>query len=189
MARAGEQVYGTCTIRFHGTSTLHGFSGTAAPQTFILHRTSNGERAAGGEGAAPGWSTTIKLPVASLDTGIGARNRNMRKMFEADKYPYIVATFAGVGPARDDLPASPELALSGHKLPFLLKIRATARKTPATIRSWQVDDHKASFDADFSVSLKEFGLTAPTALGFIHVHDKVDVHAHVVLNEAPPGSP
>ncbi len=174
---AGERVEGTCAITFHGTSTLHGFSGTAPPQAFTL-ATSTDAKA----GSAR-WSTEIRLPVRSLDTGIGARNRNMMKMFEADKHPYVVATFARIDPAAADQGR----ARSTPKLPFTLKIRDAARKTLATITDWKADGHEVSFDADFSVSLKAFGLTAPSALGFIHVHDKVDVHAHVVINEAPPG--
>jgi hypothetical protein len=55
------------------------------------------------------------------------------------------------------------------------------RPVQAKLSNWkQEDDRHARFDAAFDVSLKEFGLEAPSIL-FVSVEDTVHVTVHVAL--------
>jgi polyisoprenoid-binding protein YceI len=161
---AAEVVHGRASVSFVGRSTLHDFEGQASPIEFSLEPSADGR-----------WAATVELAVASLDTGNDSRDAKMRDMFEAERFPNIVAEF-DVDPERvrpvDDTPGS---------LPFVLRIRDVERPIEGAVTSWQETETSASFDVSFPVSLDAYGLEAPSALFFIRVGDTVDVHVHVEL--------
>jgi hypothetical protein len=82
--RANAQaVAGRCAVRFFGTSTLHDFEGNAPSAVLEI-----GPPDANGE-----YRVHAELAVAQLGTGISARARKMRAMFEAKRLPRINAWF------------------------------------------------------------------------------------------------
>lgn len=159
-ARA-DRVQAALAITFLGSSTLHGFEGHAAPVTVVAETQPDAT-----------WSADVDVPVATLDTGIEARDEKLRAMFDATKHPQIHARLRGV---------EAQKVQADGVLPMALRIREVEKPVQAKISNWQQDDERhARFDADFDVSLAEFGLETPKVL-FMTVEDRVHVTVHVTL--------
>ncbi len=119
-----------------------------------------------------------------MKTGISARDNRMRLMFDAEHHPRIVAQFEHVAP--DALRAAAHTAASADSLAFTLRIGERERRLVPLVSRWQEEPGKhASFRAAFDVSLADFGLEAPTVMGFIRVEDRVRVEVDVKLDAAP----
>jgi len=169
------RVKGSCEIEFSGTSTFHGFSGEVRSRPFELdpHLDASSGR--------PRWSGSIEVAVAEMETGIDRRDRKMREMFEAERFPRIVADFADV--QASTLAAARE---SGEfDLPFELTIREAKHPVTAKGSHWIEQGSGASFDVAFDLSLGAYGLEVPPVLGVLRVGDVVTVHAHVTLDSLP----
>lgn len=163
-------VAGRCTVRFLGTSTLHDWEGSARCALLSI--------------ASPDvsgqYGARAEVAIAQMDTGISARDKKMRQMFEAKKYPRIVATFAGVDPAalRSKQP---------NALPFRVKFHGVERAvTPVLTNFSEVPGRSARFRASFELALSDFGLKAPVAMGFIRVGEIVKVVVDVELTAKAP---
>jgi polyisoprenoid-binding protein YceI len=175
-AAAGE-IHGTCDVRFLGGSTLHDFAGTGRclPFTAPLRADAAGSRVLG--------AVEVELPVAEMRTGIGARDRRMREMFDADRHPTIRASArdVDVDDLRARMLASPD---GGAALEITLAIRGVERKIATRTTHLKEDGNRVFFDVAFPVSLREFGLSAPTVLGIIRVADRVEVEGRFTLEVA-----
>jgi polyisoprenoid-binding protein YceI len=158
-ANAGE-VHGTATTRFSGSSTLHDFSGTAGPATFVLEPSPTAS-----------WAALVAVPIAGLSTDNSLREKEMRKMFHADEHPTIHATFVDV---------VPDAVRKSGRLPFRLSIADVERELTAEVSDWRQTDTRVELDAAFTISLSDFQLEAPGSL-FLRVDDSVKVDVHVVL--------
>lgn len=163
VAGAAADVTGELGISFTATSTLHDFEGEVPPVPLTLHQDEKG-----------GWSAEVGVPVSGIDTGIERRNANMREMLDATDHPEIRGRFQAI---------DPEEVRGSGVLPFVLVIRDQERPVEAHVSNWQQDESRASFDADFDVSLEAFQLEAPGVL-FIRVGDVVHVTVHVTLERA-----
>ena len=155
-----EQGAGTVEIHFVGSSTLHDFEGTAPPISIAIEARPDGT-----------WAGEVSVPVATLDTGIGARDQKLRAMLDAAHHPVIRGLFRNV---------DAEAVRRSAMLPFLLRIREVERPVQARLSNWQQQDGRAAFDAAFDVSLTAFGLELPRVL-FMRVDDTVHVSVHVTL--------
>ena len=163
-ARALE-VAGRCSVTFFATSTVHDFEGMAPCALLAIEPPD----------ASGTYRARAEVAVAELDTGIAARDRKMREMFEVEHYPRITATFASVDP--DALRARRAGALA-------FQIRGPRRRTRGdsrTVRLVGGPGKRAHFRATFELSLAEFGLEAPVAIGFVRVEDRVRVAVDVEL--------
>jgi polyisoprenoid-binding protein YceI len=169
---------GSCEIRFDGTSTLHDFSGTVRSRPFAAATSP-----VGGKPLIP--RVTIDVPVDEMKTGNETRDRQMREMFQSDKYPLIRAFAVNVDPDSlgNNLRSGPK---SNAIIDITLKIRETERRIRATAGNLKEDGGRIAFDLEFPVSLESFGLTPPTVFGIIRVKDAVKVGARVVLQPASP---
>ena len=176
-ATAGE-LPGTCHVSFDATSTLHDFAGTAACAPFVLAVT------APADGEARLEAVTLAVPVAGMRTGIDRRDRTMRDMFDAGRFPQIVGR----------LPAAPlaELRRQLHRAAadgttFPLELRIRDREQTVTARITALTDAADGFrvDLQFPVSLAASGLKPPTVMGFIRVGDEVRVKVSVQLAPLP----
>jgi hypothetical protein len=180
LANAGEW-RGTCGIRFLGTSTLHDFAGTARCQPFRLIL----EEAAGGGRLIP--AVEIAVPVEEMDTKNGKRDRQMREMFQSDKFPHIRAAGKNLDPDKIRKGRGAGADAEGA-VEFTLAIRGIERTIRAVLKNLRESPERVSFDAEFPVSLKEYGLKPPAPLfGVIRVGDRIDVKAAVVLEAVAPG--
>lgn len=165
---AAGSIRGTCDVLFLASSTLHDFSGTARSRPFAAPIVMDGE----GKAVLP--AVEVEFPVAEMRTGNDSRDGKMREMFQVDRHPVIRAV------ARDiDADSLRERMRKerGGKVPLAvsLAIRGVERKIQATAGNWKEEGVGFTFDVEFPVSLREFGLDPPSVLGIIRVGDRVDV--------------
>lgn len=173
----GAEWNGSCENRFRGTSTLHDFAGTVRCQPFRIAV----EDAAGGS-IVPGADVTVE--VGEMDTKNGSRDRQMREMFQGDRFPRIRGTFGNIDPekVRQELRRA---SGGGVPLDFTLTIRDAGRTVHATAGNFRETGATITFDVDYSVSLREYGLVPPRALfGLVKVDDRVTVKTSVRLEAA-----
>jgi hypothetical protein len=165
-------IQGTCDVLFLATSTLHDFSGTARSRPFTA------PLAADGAGKAVLPALVLEFPVADMRTGNDSRDGKMREMFQADRHPVIRAVARDVD--AESLRERMRKDRNGKvPLPVFLDIRGMERKIQATAGNWKETGEQFSFDVEFPVSLREFGLAPPSVLGIIRVADRVDVKGNV----------
>lgn len=171
---------GSCEVRFRGTSNLHDFTGNAACQPFRL-----------GVEPADGRRTVISgaevaVLAAGMDTGNRSRDRQMREMLQADRFPGIRATFGSIDPEA----VGRELRKGAQaKVPidFTLTIRDVARPVHAVAGNFRESGEGVSFDVEYAISLKDFRLQPPRAMfGLLRVADSVQVTTAVRLDASVP---
>lgn len=175
-----ETLKGECEIRFIGTSTLHDFAGTVRCQPFTV----NLVNVAGAGKTMP--MVEIAVPVEEMDTKNGKRDKQMREMFQYDKFPHIRGTLKDIDTdnIRKEIAKGPG---GTGSVAFTLKIRDIERPIRATVRNLREAAERVTFDADFAVSLNEYDLKPPKVLfGAIRVGDKVTVNAAFRLNVPRP---
>jgi hypothetical protein len=173
-AAAGSGIQGTCDVRFRASSTLHDFSGSARSRPFAAPIAKNGE----GKETLP--AVELEFPVADMRTGNDSRDGKMREMFQADRYPVIRAAARDLD--ADSLRERMRKERGGTvPLTVFLAIRGMERKIQATAGNWKEERERFSFDVEFPVSLREFGLEPPSVLGIIRVADRVDVKGSITV--------
>lgn len=166
------RIEGTCGFRFQGTSTLHDFSGKVGCLPFAAGIVTDETR----KTIIPGMD--VEVPVDGMDTGNNDRDRQMREMFESDRFPKIHGTVRNI-----DVDAVRNAAARDGKavLELSLRIRDVDRQVPATVTNLREEGNRVRFDVEFPVSLSDFGLKAPSVLFIIRVGDKVIVKGNVEL--------
>jgi hypothetical protein len=160
-SRAGDAPWaGTAVILFDGSSTLHGFHGTATgvPVRIAL------------DASGAGWSGEGALDVTNLTTLSRARDDNMFKMFAAVVHPRIQGRIRGA----DDPTAG-----AGTNATMVLAMGGGEQEVPVTIRGWRREGDALSFEMALVVSLKAFGLQPPAVMGVIRVADQVAVRCRI----------
>ena len=178
-ARAGN-LKGNCDIRFLGTSTLHDFTGTVRCQPFTVNLVGDPD----GREIIP--DVAIAVPIGEMDTKNKTRDKQMREMFQNERFPRIQAVLSNLDPdkIRQEMRKDPN---GKGTLEFTLKIRDIERRIQAVIGNLLENSGRVSFDAEFPLSLKEYNLTPPTVFfGIVRVGDKVTVNAAFQLEDAPP---
>jgi len=166
---------GSCDIRFQGTSTLHDFTGNVQCQPFQV----GVENVAGGKAIIPG--AEVAVLAAGMDTGIKTRDRQMRDMFQSDKFPRIRGVFGSIDPERirRELQSGP-----GGRAPldFTLTIRDVVRPVHAVVSNLRETGPGVTFDVDYVVSLSDYRLVPPRVFfGVVRVDDKVSVKTTIRL--------
>jgi polyisoprenoid-binding protein YceI len=165
LAANALDVAGSCRVQFFATTTLHDFEGEAPCALLAVEAPD----------AQGHYAARAEVAIAELQTGISARDKKMREVFEAKKYPRIVATFANLDPAA-------LRAQRADALPFRIAIRGAVRAvTPVLSGFSEVPGKSAHFRASFELTLRDFGIEAPVAMGFIRVDEKVRVVVDVDL--------
>lgn len=160
---------GHCSIDFLATSTLHDVHGQGRCQPFTASETD-------GVVSLP----ALSVAVASLDTGNNRRDRQMRDMFKAEKFPLIWGRTGQVVLA-DLRRALPEENGTPDRIVIKLKIRDIEKPVTATIRNFMETDTSIVAEAFFYLSLADYQLQPPSVLGFIRVGDRVRVTATFTL--------
>jgi len=167
-------ISGRCTVQFFGTSSLHDFDGEAPCARLEI-------TAPDGEGR---YGARAEVEIAQMKTGISARDRKMREMFDAKRFPRITATFTQLAPRaiRARAPAA---------LPFRVQVHGVEKSvTPKLSRYSETAGGRARLRAEFDLTLQDFGLEPPVAMGFIRVGDQVHVVVDVELEaKAAPDAP
>jgi hypothetical protein len=172
-ARAGE-IKGTCFLRFVGISTLHDFTGTVRCQPF------SAELLRSAEGGTSIPNVEVDVLVEEMDTGNNTRDGQMREMFQSDRFPRL----HGAVRAIDVDGIRREIGKVGGGKAFFdltLGIRDVERTIRAAATNFREEGNRVDFDIEFPVSLKDFGLKAPSFLVVFRVRDKVVVTGNVRL--------
>jgi len=173
-ATAPARILGACDVAFSVTSTLHDFTGSARclPFAAVLARDAPGRQ------VIP--SVEVEVPVEGMDTGDKSRDGQMREMFQSVRFPRIHAAVHDVDVER--LRVEIGKGREGNaSVDLLLRIRDVERKVRATASNLKESGERVTFDLEFPVSLREFGLKAPSVLGIIRVGDKVSVKTTFAL--------
>ena len=169
-APASAKIGGACDVAFLVTSTLHDVPGSARclPFAAVLARDATGRT------VIP--VVEVDVPVAGMDTRNKSRDEQMREMFRSDRFPRIhaAAQDVDVERLRKEMGTDRE---GKAPLDLLLRIGEGERKIRATASNLKESGDRVTFDLEFPVSLREFGLKAPSVLGIIRVGDKVSVKA------------
>ena len=166
-----DALKGRCEIRFLGTSTLHDFTGTVRCKPFTVNVVD------GPDGKKVISEAEIAVPVEEMDTKNRKRDRQMREMFQHDKFPQIRGVLKGLDPdrIRKETAKGPD---AKGTVEFTLKIRDIEHEIRATLSNLRETPGRVSFDVEFPVSLKTYDLKPPVLFfGALRVGDKVVVNA------------
>ena len=167
---------GSSEITFAGTSTLHNWSGKVTARPFIAKVTVNAK------GEPTHLTSKVEVTASKMDTADSDRDAKMRESMHVKEFPLITAEMDC---------AFNQIAVRGatpSELPFQLTLLGKRRAVIGQISHWALKEGVATFDLDFSLSLKACGIEVPTMMWVIKVGDTIRVHAEVKLARAG-GSP
>jgi polyisoprenoid-binding protein YceI len=153
----------TADIQFKGSSTLHSFEGKVKTKPFTLafiSETTNSPMRVSG---------TASFNVLEMSTDNGKRDKKMRKMLDQEQFPTITGTLTNA-----ELPTTGSSSATLH-----LRIRDIEQDVPVTLMYLERAGDLVTFNVIFPVSLKEFGLKAPSVVGLIRVADTVEIDCSV----------
>lgn len=171
------ELKGSCQINFSGTSTLHDFSGTASCEPFVVALDSQqpaGLRLVG---------ETVEVAVADMDTDNNKRDKKMRAMFEADRFPFISGRIEALSPQVIERLAAAARGNVNTQIKTHLKIRDTDLPQTARVSKILEDESQLELELEFELSLKAYQLKPPSFLGLIRVGDRVKVKIHLLLEK------
>ncbi len=167
---------GRCDVHFHGTSSLHDFTGSVPCQPFRVGLDDGG----GGKTVIRG--ADVSVLTVEMNTGNKRRDGQMREMFQSDRFPAIRGSFGKIDPdtLRQELRRRPD---GKAPLDFVLRIRDVERPVHGVLSNLRETGRALAFDVDYDVSLSDFRLVAPKAFfGMVKVGDKVAVKTTVRLD-------
>jgi polyisoprenoid-binding protein YceI len=126
-----------------------------------------------------GITGVTRVRVAALRTGNESRDRDMRKLLEADRFPEIRFTIGGVDPSFNSVTPSADtlltvkggLSLHGLERPVTFLARVRLRDDRIWVRG------------EARIRLTEFGMTPPSRL-FFKVEDQITISFDLTLEPA-----
>jgi len=160
---------GNCKVAFAGSSTLHDFNGKGRCDPFLAS-----------EDAGVITVPELTVAVSDMDTENSSRDKKMRKMFEAEKYP-LIKGMSGAISLIDIRKAIDENIDSAPTLLFQLKIRDIERPVTAVLQNIVEAEGKIEADLTFTLSLADYQLKAPSVFGIIKVGDSIKVTTSFLL--------
>jgi polyisoprenoid-binding protein YceI len=122
----------------------------------------------------------VDILVDEMDTEDESRDGQMREMFQSDKFPRIHGSVREI----DVDGIRREIGEEGGGKAFFdltLRVRDVERTIQAAVTNLRDEGNQVGFDVEFPVSLKDFGLKAPSFLVIFRVRDKVTVTGNVLL--------
>ena len=168
-----EKIKGWAEVKFFGASTLHDFEGAVRSRVFEVEVEGDQVDATDLKGVE------ITVPVKKMDTGNRRMNKNMHKMFEADKHPTITAKLTGISEKTDGSEGGKDVA----NIQFDIKIREVSKQLRAVVKNIKTSNQEVMFNLELDVSVKAFKLKPPTMLGVLRVGDNVRVEVEIVLKK------
>lgn len=153
---------GSSRAMFYAHATGHDFSGTTTDLRGHVRL----------DPAEPGAAASgeVRVGAASMDTGIGKRNRDMLRLLETDRHPDIVFRLERLEPAggeKGSLP--PKATLHGT-----LEVRGVSK--PLSVPG-SVEPAEGAFvvRGEFPVDIRDFGIEPPRAMLVIRMQPMVRV--------------
>ncbi len=118
------------------------------------------------------YAARLTLPVASLKSGIGLQDREMRRRFDVKRYPGITAT----------LMSAKALARRGsYRATFEISMHGQTREVAGSAKL-KVVGGTLTIDGEQKINMQDFGIEPPRLL-ILKVEPVVTVHAHIVAQE------
>ena len=156
------------TLSFDGHATLGDFVGTTDSV--------RGEMTGGaGLAAVRGW---VEGRVATLTSGNGKRDKDLRKSMEVDSFPTMRFDLADVVPGATQSDSS-MVTLRGR-----LTIHGVTRDADIPGRVWIAPD-SIRVRGDFPLNLKDYRIGGLSKmLGILKMHENIEVHVDLVFGKA-----
>jgi hypothetical protein len=176
-AAAADKYTGTCNIRFEADSTLHAFTGVATNIPVVVFCETN---AAG----SAVLHARVEMAPKQLSTDHKKRDANMYKMFQADRFPRLIAGVTNASLDAAKLVPTTAATNAPGTLPIQFTFCGLTKEVAARTSNPKPLPQGWEFDLAVDISLKDFKLKPSSALfGAISVDDKVVVKAHVIVKK------
>lgn len=174
-ADAAERWQGSCLVKFLGTSTLGKWSGEVQTQPFSVSVADPSRL------AASAVKCTVKANSDELDTKNERRNKSMKEAMQTSLYPEITVRLADDFTMAQTKPVQDEGIVRPTVIPFLVEVLGKERTAQGVVKNCRVVEGLMTFDVEFPVSLKAWGIETPTVMGIIRVGDTIRICAQVSL--------
>lgn len=164
-----NEIRGTCFVTFSATSTLHDFTGTVRSEPFAVALSGKGT------GERTIQIVEVSVPVNEIDTANEKRDKELREMFQSDSFPSIRGVVRNIHPYEiwQEMRSSKSRETT---LLLTLKIRDIEQNIESRLANLREYGEQISFDMEFPVSLKAYGLKPPSLFfGLVRVGDTVTV--------------
>lgn len=161
-------VAGKSSVGFDAKFSLGDFSGT-------------GERMSGvfsldPEDLRQPVSGSLAIEVAGIATGIAGRDRDLRKVLDAEQFPKMEFTVEGIEPSFPSITDKADVLLTVRGR---LRIRDVERPLTLLSRA-RLMEGTVWVRGDAALKMTDFGITPPTRM-FLKVADRVTVRFDLVL--------
>jgi polyisoprenoid-binding protein YceI len=115
------------------------------------------------------YSAELELPIEAIKSGNGIQDREMRRRFEASRYPTITArvTHGEALPGEGRYRAVAQLTMHGQTREIAGEVQLRVDGTTMTIDGQQV------------INVKDFGIDPPRLI-ILKVDPEVDLRVHIV---------
>lgn len=177
--------------------TLRGglrFDASATQLQYLLGRLQSATTAPGRSSVLSGWpdlnpSMELDVPIASLDCGNRAMERDVHKALRAGEYPDIAFKFDSVSdakifPGADGDPVRYRLRVHGQ-----LRLAGSSRDVEISVVGLREGEDRFRLYGKLPVTMSEFGIQPPVALfGLIKARDQLTVAITLVLEPEPRGA-
>jgi hypothetical protein len=117
------------------------------------------------------WSAELELAVASMKSGNGLQDREMRRRMDSKHFPRINATLVKAMLNAD----------GSYHASFDLTIRGRTRRVSGDAKL-EVADGVLTVDGEQRLNMKHFGIDPPRLL-LLRVNELLTVRAHIVARE------
>lgn len=148
-----------------------------------------------------GGSGYIRIPVASLDTGIPLRDEDLRNedWLHAEKYPYIEFVIISVTDFKEvksdknsasyDVSVTGDFSVHGETRELTVPARITYLKESAKTRQ-QLSGDLLAARAEFKIALADFDITGPSGKSLIgsKVGEEIDIEIKLVASSVEPSA-
>ena len=161
------------TLSFHGRATVGDFIGTTSTVTGVI-------TGGAGYGTTTGW---VEAPVATLVTGNGHRDRDLRASMEVDRYPTMRFTLAAATVITTKSLGSGDS--SAVLLHGSLAIHGVARRVDVAATIVRTGDTTRVI-AGFPLNLTDYGIGGLTKmLGLLRMEHEIEVHVDLQFLDEP----
>lgn len=156
------------TLSFDGRATMGDFVGTTDS---VRGEMKGGESLA----AVTGW---VEASVASLRTGNGKRDKDLRKSMEVEQYPAMRFDLERVAPATSTAATSDTTTVMLHGR---LTIHGVTRAVEMPARVWR-EPTGWRLRSDFPLNVKDYAVGGLTKmLGILKMNEHITVHVDVTF--------
>jgi polyisoprenoid-binding protein YceI len=155
---------------FFFPETVHGRGGVVSGEIRLV------------EGPSPSVSGDLEIAAATLDSGKGARDKQVRSTLHAAEHPAIVFTITGVDPfSLADLDAA-GLTVTAHGY---LQVAGTAVPLSFPVFARREGGKRLLMVGTARTGFKDLKLDAPGMAFLVMVQDAIDAGADIVADRVP----